>query len=113
MNTTYKIKQADSLWLDYICDNFTEVNPTWTDWSGSWAITEAPLGVGVTRLSGSLVRSATEGTFQLRIGPNADGVLWTELPVGLYFLNFQINSNFVDFHYEDNDRLLVMPQGII
>lgn len=107
---TYKVKQADSLWVDYVCANWSEINNAWPDWTGIWTVTKTTLGEILA--SGNLIQSAVEGTFQLRI-PVSEGTSWDTIPEGIYHLNFQIECPSVVFKFEDTDRLIIVAQEIL
>jgi hypothetical protein len=108
---TYIRKQGDSLWIDITCANIIDVDPVWTNWEGTWAIS-ASVG-GVALVSGSLTRSATTGTFHMRLGPISGGAAWTGLSPGSYVLTSQIVNVTADYVHEEQDKLKITAQGIL
>ena len=78
----YKKAQASSLWIDITCQNLaqidTSVNAWTTNWTGLWNLADS---TGAVVLTGTLSKSTTVGTFQLRIGP-ATVSGWSTLQIG-------------------------------
>lgn len=106
---THKVKQGDSLWIDYECTDLLAIDPVWANWTGKWSITKS-LGSTIL-LSGTLTRTATESVFALRIGPSNDPT-WKDLAAGDYLLNTQFDSSIADFRFEDTDRVRISTQAI-
>lgn len=106
---TYKVKQADSLWIDIPHETAIVIDPVWANWSGKWDI-DATLG-GTPLLSGNLALSDTPGTFLLRIGP-ASTAGWSTLPVGTYWLTVEINNVSADYKKEVQVKLVIQTQGV-
>lgn len=106
---THKRKQADSLFIDYPFPAWKKIDSVWANWSGLWTISVAA-GDDIL-LSGTLSLSATPGIFNLRIGP-ATIAGWAVLPVGSYTLTAEFNNTSVDYRYEEQDRLIIVPQGV-
>lgn len=108
MAKTYKVYQNDSLRINIPHDTAIAIDPTWTNWSGLWNISET---IGSTSLlSGTISRSTTEGTFELRIGP-ATTAGWSALPVGTYWITIEINNTSVDYKKEIQGKLIISTQG--
>jgi len=106
---TYKRKQADSLFIDIPFKAWKTIDPTWTNWTGIWTVS-ATAGSTVL-LSGTIARSATAGTFNLRIGPVTTSG-WSTLPVGNYVLSIEINNDSADYRYEEQSKLTIATQGV-
>jgi hypothetical protein len=106
---TYKRKQADSLFIDLPFPAWSEIDNVWSNWSGLWSI-RATLDDPVL-LAGMLIRSETEGLFQLRIGP-AGVVGWASLPVGQYILTTEVNNASADFRSEEQSKVIIEKQGV-
>lgn len=106
---SYKRKQADSLFIDIPFKAWKTIDDTWVNWTGLWTI-RASLDTAVI-LSGTLSRSDTAGTFNLRIGPVTTSG-WATLPVGQYVLTIEINNATADFRIEDQPKLTVTAQGV-
>ena len=107
----FTCKQADSLWLDLICDGVTEIDTVWDNWVGTWCLS-ATLG-GTPLITGTLTRTTTVGLFSLHIGPTSGGVTWCTLPVGAYTLTTEINNVNADYRQELQSVIAVKTQGLV
>jgi len=106
---THKRMQADSLFLDFPVTDWQIIDPTWSNWSGLWVITDVVSGDIL--LSGSLLQSSTAGTLCLRLGPwTTPG--WSTWPVGTYSLSVEVNNESANFRREQNEKLLILPQEV-
>ena len=107
----YTKKQGNSLFVNIQIPNFADIDPDWANWSGTFAVVST-LGAAPL-LTGALTKSATAGTFYLRIGPVSGGDAWKYLPVAKYKLLTEIICPSVDFLLEDEDKLIITAQGMV
>jgi hypothetical protein len=110
----YKIIQGNSLRLDLSGDTavIDTFDNTWSHYSGVWDISATIDGAAIAGLSGALTRSSTVGIFHFAIGPVSGGVPWTTLPLGTYYIRYQIINPTIDYLEELRDTLTVIAQGI-
>lgn len=102
-----KRKQGDSLWVDVTGEGIEEVDATWDNWTGSWAIVPE-LGQAAV-ISGTMTKTATAGQFRVRIG----STLMAGLSVRNYVLVCQVENTTVDYRQEiAQEKLTITAQGI-
>lgn len=102
------VKQGDSLWIDYDLSNYKVIDSTWANWSGTYEISTTE--TSTPALTGTLVRSNTEGTFNLRL--NTTNSTWNAIGVGTYKLMVQFYNSTAEYREERHDVLTVRTQGL-
>lgn len=102
-----KYKSGDSIWYNVIGD-ITQIDPNWTNWSGSWDLLTA-LGTPPVA-TGLLSRTSTPGHFLLQVPLSSSATL----SVGNYLLCAQVENLTVDFRKEVAQiKISIQQQGVV
>lgn len=108
-------KQGDSLWVDYLIENWADFFATWdATWEGTFEISATATSTPI--YTGTLTRSTTPGLFTLRLGYDAAStapvLTWAAMPVGAYTLMAQLRNTTAKCQKEFHDKLVIQAQGL-
>lgn len=110
-----KVKQADSLWIDYTLENWAQIHATWdTTWTATFEISVSEDSTAL--YTGSLTRSTTPGLFQLRLNTDSASTspvqTWAALATGTYKLMTQFSNSTAKYREERHEELVIKKQGL-
>jgi len=109
------VKSQDSLWIDYMLNNWQSIFATWdTTWTATFEISATTTGTAI--YTGSLTRGTIEGLFQLRLNTDSASTVpvlnWSAMAVGTYRLMVQFNNSTSKYREERHEKLTITEQGI-
>jgi hypothetical protein len=124
MATKWKMKRADSLWLDVVPDSATSIDTVDATWPGTWsgkftvknnltdADADAILADDLVLFDGANGRPNTPGQFRLTI--DSVPTNGTPIPNGTYELTVEIYNGLTGFRKEvAQHQLVVSQEGVI
>lgn len=96
----FERRQGNSLWIKIKCRKWADIDPIWTNFTGTWKLMDS---LGATLQTGTIVRSATEGEMFIKITP----AMTLPLAVGEYTLASEIVNTTQDYKEERQDTISI------